>query len=215
MTVGMTISAVLFDFDGTLVESLDVKITAFSTLYARYGADVERAAVAHYRANTGVSRLKRIRHCHEHILGEVPSDELVHELGKQFGAMVEHKVVMSPWVPGARDFLERHYETMNLFITSATPHAELQRIVAEREMGRYFQDVFGSPPDKMALIQTIVTARDFDRQAVVMVGDGRADYDAAVANGVRFVGRVPPGDANPFPADAVIIADLNGLDDHI
>lgn len=211
----MTISAILFDFDGTLVESLDVKIAAFASLYAHHGREVERAAVEHYRANSGVSRLTRIRHCHEQILGDPPSEEAVQRLGDAFGALVEDQVVASDWVPGAHKFLDAHAGKLPLFIASATPREELARIIAKRRMEHYFEGVFGSPPDKTVLIQEIIAGRELDPDRVVMVGDGRADYDAAVANGVRFVGRLPAGHPNPFPEDAVVVADLSTLGDHL
>ena len=207
----MTISAILFDFDGTLVESLDVKIVAFASLYRRYGEDVERAAVQHYREHSGVSRLKRIRHCHEQILGETPSDAQINELGDTFGTMVEDKVVASQWVPGAREFLDAHLGVLPLFIASATPQEELERIIDKRGMGRYFKAIFGSPPDKTEIIREIIDVHRLEPADVIMIGDGRADYDAAIANGVRFIGRLPGGPPNPFPQDATVIDDLTGL----
>jgi phosphoglycolate phosphatase-like HAD superfamily hydrolase len=207
----MTISAILFDFDGTLVESLDVKILAFASLYRGYGEDVERAAIHHYREHSGVSRFKRIRHCHEQILGQTPSDAAINELGNLFGAMVEEKVVAAQWVPGAREFLEAQLGVRPLFIASATPQQELERIIEKRGMTHYFAAIFGSPPDKAEIIREIVANWRLEPGSVVMIGDGRADYEAAITNGVRFVGRVPGDHPNPFPEDATIIGDLSSL----
>ena len=210
-TPAMTISAILFDFDGTLVESLDVKIVAFASLYRSYGKDVERAAVRHYRKHSGVSRFKRIRDCHEQILGATLSDAEVNELGDTFGTMVEDKVVASQWVAGAREFLDAQLGVLPLFIASATPQEELERIIDKRGMSRYFDAIFGSPPDKTEIIRKIVGTHRLEPADVVMIGDGRADYDAAIANGVRFVGRLPGGHPNPFPDDADVIGDLTDL----
>lgn len=210
-TTAMTLSAILFDFDGTLVESLDVKLVAFAALYRRYGNEVERAAVQHYREHSGVSRFKRIRHCHEQILGQTPSDAEINALGDTFGTMVEDKVVASEWVPGAREFLDMYLGVVPLFVASATPQEELERIIAKRGMAGYFQAIFGSPPDKTEIIAGIIETHGLDRAGVFMIGDGRADYDAAVANGVRFVGRLPPGLPNPFPEHTDVINDLIDL----
>jgi phosphoglycolate phosphatase-like HAD superfamily hydrolase len=207
----MSVSTILFDFDGTLVESLDVKISAFASLYRRYGEDVERAAVQHYREHSGVSRLKRIRHCHEQILGQTPSEAEINALGDRFGAMVEDKVVAAEWVPGARELLEAQLGVRPLIIASATPQEELERIIEKRGMRHYFDSIFGSPPDKTEIIREIVANRRLEPEGVIMIGDGRADYEAAITNGVRFVGRVPSDQPNPFPEDAAVIADLSSL----
>lgn len=60
--------AVIFDFDGVIVESADIKTEAFIALYKEHGAQAVAAAVAHHQANGGISRRKKIRHIHrEHL----------------------------------------------------------------------------------------------------------------------------------------------------
>lgn len=200
-----------FDFDGTLVESLDLKVAAFRTLYAPFGREIEDKAVAYYRANTGISRSVRIRRCHRDLLGEDIAPEELQRLSDRFGALVEDQVVACDMVPGALAFLERHRGVIPLFIASATPQEELERIVQRRNMAAFFTDIFGSPPDKTAILHDIIATHWFDPAAVVMVGDGRSDYEAAAANGLRFVGRVPAGEASVFPPGTTTIADLRDL----
>lgn len=203
--------AVLFDFDGTLVESLDAKIAAFRDLYAPFGDAIAGAAVAHYRANTGVPRGLRIRHCHEHLLGRTPSSREVQQLSDQFGAMVEDQVIAADWVPGAEAFLETHAETIPLFLVSATPQPELDRIIQARAIETYFTDVLGSPPEKLAMVHDLLSHHWFDPARVVMIGDGKADFEAAQGSNVRFLGRVRPGDTDPFPPEVERIPDLADL----
>jgi hypothetical protein len=44
-----------------------------------------------------------------------------------------------------------------------------------------------------------------------MIGDALADYQSAQLNKIAFLGRVRPGDENPFPADVDILPDLSPL----
>lgn len=208
----MTPEAVFLDFDGTLVESLDLKVAAFRTLYAPFGRQIEDKAAAYYRANTGISRFVRIRRCHRDLLGEdIAADEL-QRLSDRFGRLVEDKVVACDAVPGALAFLDRYRGVLPLFIASATPQAELERIVERRRMAAYFTDIVGSPPDKTAILHDVIATHWFDPAAVVMIGDGRSDFDAAAANGVRFIGRVPRGETGVFPPGTTTVADLRGLE---
>ncbi len=207
----MTLAAVLFDFDGTLVESLDVKVAAFRALYAPFGEAIADQAAAHYRAHTGVPRRERFGFCHRTLLGRELGEKESRLLSEQFGAMVEDQVIASPWVPGAKAFLDGHSGAYPLFLVSATPQAELDRIVAARGMGDYFEDTFGSPPDKTAILHEVLSINWFDRARVVMVGDGRAGADAAVANGTRFIGRQAPGQAADFPPGTPVLSDLVDL----
>ena len=207
----MTVAAVFFDFDGTLVESLDAKVAAFRELYAPFGDAVADAAIAHYRATTGVPRGVRIRACHERLLGRVPDDREVRQLSDQFGRMVEGQVIAADFVPGAESFLWGHAGTPSLFIVSATPQPELDRIVTARAIEHYFEGVFGSPPDKAAILHDLLSTYWIDPARALMVGDGLADLEAATAAGIGFVGRVRPGDADPFPPSTHRIPDLTWL----
>ena len=44
-----------------------------------------------------------------------------------------------------------------------------------------------------------------------MIGDALADYQSAQFNQIAFLGRVRPGDVNPFPADVDVLPDLSPL----
>lgn len=207
----LPVQAILFDFDGTLVESMDVKIAAFRDLYAPFGDTIADAAVAHYRAHSGVPRSTRIRACHEMLLGRKPNDKEIRLLGDQFGAMVEDKVIAAPLVAGAEAFLEAYADRVPLLIVSATPQEELERIIERRGMMHYFVDILGSPPDKLVLIHDVLSTHWWAPDRVLMVGDGRADEDAAMANGCRFLGRLPPGESSPFSVGTQAIPDLASL----
>ncbi len=203
--------AILFDFDGVLVESMDVKIDAFRRLYAPHGAAVADRAVAHYVSHTGINRGIRIRACHRTLLGRELTDAEVEALSGRFGALVEDRVVACPWVPGARALLERWDRTLPLFVVSATPAAELARILDRRDMTRYFVAAHGSPPDKTTVIGRILEAHAWTPERVLMVGDGLADQRAAAAHGVSFVGRLHRGHPNPFPPETTTVDDLTAL----
>lgn len=207
--------AIFFDFDGVIVESLDVKIEAFRRIYAPYGPSVEKQAIDHCVHETGVPRLFRFRFCHKHFLGQDLKDAEVQALSDRFGGMVEDLVVACDGVPGARDFLEAFADRIPCFVASATPDAELKRIVRRRGLDRFFAAVHGSPPDKTEVLSRILAERGWPAAETVMIGDGLADYRAAAANGIRFVGRTHASFENPFPEGTVTIDDLSNLADQL
>ena len=49
------VDAIIFDFDGVLVESVDVKTNAFAMLYAEHGPDVVKRVVAYHQEHGGIS----------------------------------------------------------------------------------------------------------------------------------------------------------------
>lgn len=203
--------ALFFDFDGVLVESLDVKVEAFRKVYAPHGASIERQAIDYYVRETGVPRLRRFRHCHKHLLGRDLTNDEVQALSDQFGGMVEDLVVACDGVPGAREFLEAFSATIPCFVVSATPDAELKRILRRRRMNHFFAAAYGSPPDKPEVLAEVLAARRMTGADTIMVGDGLADYRAATKNGIRFIGRTHARWRNPFPEATPTIDDLTEL----
>jgi phosphoglycolate phosphatase-like HAD superfamily hydrolase len=205
------LAAIFFDFDGVLVESLDIKVRAFVELYKEYGPDVLAQVLAHHRAHGGVSRIQKIRHCHRELLGIALEPEELMTLGRRFSGLVVDAVVESAWVDGARELLDGLVDRLPLFVVSGTPEPELHEIVARRGMDGYFAAVRGSPPDKITVIRELLSANDLSADRVLFVGDAMTDYDAAKATGLRFLGRVPPGEENPFPPQTAIVPDLTAL----
>ena len=54
------IKAIIFDFDGVIVESINVKKEAFEKLYQKYGDEIVYKVIAHHMANGGMSRFEKI-----------------------------------------------------------------------------------------------------------------------------------------------------------
>lgn len=205
------LAAVFFDFDGVLAESLDIKIRAFIALYEEYGPEILERVLAHHRAHGGVSRIQKIRYCHREMLGIQLQPEELMALGRRFSSLVVDAVVDSVWVEGARELLDGLVGRLPLFVVSGTPEPELHDIVSRRGMDDYFVSVRGSPPDKITVIRELLDAHDLPAEQVLFVGDAMTDHDAAQATGLRFIGRVPPGEENPFPAATAIVPDLTAL----
>lgn len=206
-----TCRALIFDFDGVIVESEPIKTLAFQILYREYGPEVVAAAVAHHEANGGIPRRTKIRHCHKMLLDIELNQEELDRLCRQFSALVEGKVVASDWVPGAKAALFDQFGRRPMFIVSGTPQDEITRILERRGMKAWFVEAHGSPPDKATTIRGILARHGLDRRAVLFVGDAAADWRAARETGVRFLGRLADPGQNPFPAGTPVISDLTQL----
>jgi phosphoglycolate phosphatase-like HAD superfamily hydrolase len=202
---------VIFDFDGVIVESEEIKTRAFAALYREHGADVVAAIVEHHQANGGISRRKKIRWCHRTQLGIEPDEPALDLLCQRFSALVEDEVVASDWVAGAEQALRNLHGRLPLFVVSGTPHDELCRIFARRQLSHWFVEVWGSPREKPEIIEDILSRHQYDRRRVLFVGDSAADLRAARATGLRFLGRLADGQLSPFPPGTPAITDLTQL----
>ena len=204
--------AIIFDFDGVIVESGKIKTQAFAELYRPYGEDVVNAVVQFHTQNGGMSRYRKFRHFQEHLLNEPPPTEAQEKaLDIRFSELVVEAVIAAEAVPGAIELIRQQSARIPLFVASGTPEAELKVIVERRGLTRYFTGVRGAPAVKKALIADILSAHALKPESVLMIGDAMADLEGAEANGTAFLGRVHPDDPNPFPAYVEIVPDLRGL----
>lgn len=206
------IKAVVFDFDGVLVESVDVKTNAFATLFQDEGEEVARKVVAYHLDHGGISRFEKFRYYYAHFLKRPLTAEKERELADRFAALVLDAVIRSPYVPGALDSLRLlHGRKIPLYVASGTPEGELRHIVKERGIGHFFEGVFGAPRTKGDILAAILKERGISPSEAVMVGDAMTDYDAALETGVQFIGRVN-GAHNPFAGKEVnLLSDLSPL----
>jgi beta-phosphoglucomutase-like phosphatase (HAD superfamily) len=204
-------SAIVFDFDGVIVESEHIKSRAFAALYGEYGSVVAAAAVAHHEANGGISRRQKIRYLHRTLLDKELAPPDLDDLCVRFSGLVEDEVVRCSFVPGAVCVLDSCVGRLPMFVVSGTPHAELHRIIGRRNLARYFREVHGSPPEKAEIVTGILGRYGLVPDSVLLVGDAAADWRAARETGLRFVGRVAQGRESPFPPGTAVIGDLTQL----
>ncbi|MDA1091405.1 MAG: HAD hydrolase-like protein [Proteobacteria bacterium] len=203
--------AIAFDFDGVILESVAIKTEAMRTLFAAHPAHVDEIAALHER-HAGFSRFVKFDMIYRDLFKMPLAPESRTELGQKFSKLVLEKVLACPFVAGAREFFEAHYETTPLFIVSGTPDEELLTITSERGLSPYFKGIYGSDRGKPEILNAILAEHGLEARDLVFVGDGLTDFDAAKATSVPFIGRVPKNHDSPFPTKTRTIYDLTGLD---
>lgn len=188
----MTIRAVVFDFDGVVLDNADVKAEAFVELYAAHGPDVTAKVRAHHLANLGISRFKKFEWIAVNVLRTSITDAESQALGAKFSELALAKVLAAPFVAGAQQALGLLATRLPLMVASGTPQGELDLIVDKRELRAHFREVHGSPAEKPAIITGIMQRFGVGPREVLFIGDGTSDHKAALAVGVEFLARDTP-----------------------
>lgn len=189
------IRAIIFDFDGVIVESMDIKTKAFAFLFKDYPSDLDEILRFH-SLHGGLSRFEKFDYIYREILGEVLSPQVKERLGEEFSQYVYEEVIKCPFVQGAREFLDAYYKRISLFIVSGTPQDELVSIIKARGIDKYFVEVFGTPGRKKDYNIKILKQFSIGADETIVVGDSIDDYNGAKEAGLKFVGRV--NGINPF-----------------
>lgn len=183
------IKAVVFDFDGVILESASIKTRAFAEVVKDYSESQAETFIEYHKNHLGISRHVKFRYFIEEILKQPYTDSAEQEFADKFEEIVFKHVIECPYVPGADEFLERNYRKYDLYIASGTPEEELQRIIVERNMDKYFKKIYGSPMKKEEIIEDICEKNGYCREEMCYVGDADTDKIAAYRSGVIFIGR--------------------------
>ncbi len=207
------IRAAFLDFDGVILESMEVKTWAFRRLFEDHPKQVNQI-VSYHMKNGGISRFVKIRYIYERILKQPLPDEHFKYLCQRYSDLVFERVLQCEFVKGAKEFLDKYYRQISLFIISGTPQEEMREIVEQRNLGQYFQGVFGSPNSKDYWVRKIMSESQFPGRQTIFVGDAKSDYEAAKRGGCIFFARIPPGGEDIFEEKVLDyrIKDLNELD---
>ena len=187
--------AFLFDFDGVLADSIEVKTSAFAKLFEHYGPAIVAKVVEHHRNNGGMTRVDKFHHYYQEFLGKQLDEAELQQLCNDFSRLVVDEVVSAPEILGAEDFLKKWHNSVKCFMVSATPDDEIKEIVKRRGIDIYFHEILGSSCSKSDNVNYLLNKYGFAPEQCLFFGDAESDYRAATASGVNFIGILPNEDA--------------------
>ena len=179
--------AIIFDFDGVIVDSVGIKEKAFQEIYKPFGKEVVEKVIQHHYENGGVSRFEKIKFYHKYFLEMELNNQELKDITDQFSMLVLDKVVASPYIPGSDDFINNYYNKYLFFISSATPELEINKICIRRGINKKFKGIYGSPKTKSMHVESILHNWNLNRDEVLFIGDSLSDYEAAKKFGLHFL----------------------------
>ncbi len=183
-----SLRAIVFDFDGVILESAEVKTEAFMELYADY-PDKVQAIRDYHVAQAGISRYVKFEHIQRNILVLPYTEETRKRVSAEFERLTRERIFRCPQVPGAEGLLRGLRGRVLRIVGSGTPQAELELIVATRGMDGWFEELWGTPRLKADILRDVMARHSLSPRQVLMVGDGMSDYDAAREAGTQFLAR--------------------------
>ena len=181
------IKGIIFDFDGVIAQSVQVKTDAFVQIYRDYGSSVVNKVIAHHESNGGMSRFEKFKFYHKTFLNLNIDDEEIVSLSKQFSDLVVEQVINAAYVPGVLDYIKKCFKKWDLFISTGTPKEEIKEILIKKGIDKYFIEVFGSPENKESHIDIILSKYFFKSEELIFYGDSNSDLDAAEYANIPFV----------------------------
>lgn len=209
------IKAIIFDFDGVILESAQIKTEAFSYLVRDLPEKQQKQFVEYHRKNMGISRYTKFQYLVEEILHKTYSKEEEQRYSSSFNQIVMEQIIKCPFVPGAEEFLKRNHKKLQLFIASGTPIEELNLILEKRNLKDYFTEAYGTPMKKDQITEQIQNKYHLFASEIIFVGDAIVDKETAEKEKLIFIGRRTPDNIEDFLNVEYLINNLLEIEDII
>ncbi len=205
----MPITCLIFDFDGIIIESVDIKANAFANLCAPYGQEAVDRMLMYNQIHGGVSRYIKFRWFFDEIIGREITELEFKQWSNRFENLCLEEVKHCPLVPGIEQTLNKWHNKLPMYICSGAPQAELELVTSLRNLKHYFVEIHGYPPIKEKLLYQIMLNSKCQAEQMLMIGDSSTDLLAAEAVGTQFYGRgqLFMGGRHPWAEDLTYLND--------
>jgi phosphoglycolate phosphatase len=182
---------VVFDFDGTLVDSNEIKRQGFDFVFADYPDRMAEIREYCYSFNHTM-RGEKFRHVTEQILGLRYTPELDRLCHERYASFTTDSVATAPEIPGAAAFV-KSLSSYRPALLSSTPTTILLQILERRGWRSLFPVVQGAPIDKRVWLKDFQRALSCRPEQLVFFGDTDEDEASGRLSGCTFVrvGRDP------------------------
>lgn len=176
---------IVFDFDGTLVDTASIKRQAFFDVLPAECHDAVEAVLTTDPDGSRHSVIPAM--LDEAVRRGVNVSELdAGTVVAAYSDAVRNAVRNAPDVDGVRGALDWAANLGSVYIFSMTPETELAGAVATRSWCGCILETFGYPASKEDVLACLIERHSAEPEEVLVVGDGHSDREAAAAHGCDF-----------------------------
>lgn len=183
------IKFLLWDFDGVLMNSNEIRDLGFFEVLKSYPQEQVEKLMKYHQANGGLSRYVKFRYFFEQIRNEEITEEQVQELATSFSEiMISLLTNADLLIAETVSYVKENFQKIPMHIVSGSDGNELRFLCESLGISQYFISIGGSPTPKKQLVKDLLQDYKYDTGSCALVGDSINDYDAAHVNNIHFVG---------------------------
>lgn len=189
MDIFNEIKTIIFDFDGVIIDSMEVRDYGFRKIFEKYSENKVEELIKYHRENGGLSRFHKIKHFYNNIINSNIEDDDVMNYANKFSLimrdeLVKEKYLIKEWA----NFIRENKNKYTMHIASGSEEKELRYLCENLGISKYFNSIHGSPTHKNELVKQIIESNNYNKENIVLIGDSINDYEAARINNIKFIG---------------------------
>lgn len=182
-------TAVLWDFDGVILDSMSVRDAAFQHTLKDYPQEHVTSLIQWHQKNGGLSRYVKFRYFQTKILHISLDEDLVQSWAQIFSEYcTTHLGDRSRLIKTTTCMIESLSGKVPMHIVSGSDGVELTKLCNTLKLTCHFVSIHGSPTPKIKLVADVLKNNFYQPEKTILIGDSLNDYEAAKENSVPFIG---------------------------
>lgn len=177
----------IFDCDGVILDSNELKTEAFANAIQDEPTDLISDFVEYHKMNGGVSRYEKFKYYFENLKNQFGSGKDIEDALIKFAAIVSNGLLKCNYIPGVMEFIVMLRNIKKrIFVVSGSDEKELIQVFSNRCILKYFEGIYGSPNNKIENTKKVLKYFDKNNNGIFF-GDSNSDLVAAEEFGLDFI----------------------------
>ena len=178
--------AIIFDCDGVILNSNNVKTSAFYKAALPYGEDVANNFAIYNKIHGGVSRFEKFNYLLSNLILQDAIGPTLSELLVYFSDEVREGLLKCDIAQGIHD-LRLRTTLAKWYVVSGGEQDELKKVFHKRGLDNYFDGgIYGSPNTKDEILNRLLEEENISFPALFL-GDSRYDHEVSTRMDIDFL----------------------------
>lgn len=174
----------IFDCDGVILNSNQIKSKAFYDTVLPYGEKNAKEFLRYHKSNGGISRYKKFRYYLEEIAPELNIN--LNDLIQKYSKIILNDLMKSE-ICDSIDLLREEFYESKWFIITGGDEREVRNIFDQRDLTDYFDGgIYGSPKSKDIIFKELLD-KEIIKLPAIYLGDSKKDYTVSQKFSVDFL----------------------------
>lgn len=182
-------NCILFDFDGVIADTLDLKASIFREIYKKMECNSLQLKYVEkfHLANGGISRNNKFKHFHKKFFNVNISYYQINKLSKLFSQIFKKNIKKIKIVKGFISAIKKIKKNkFKIFIISSATKNDI-RLILKKNNVSLFDDILDNKKSKIKHLENIKKKYSINYNEMLFIGDSNEDYSVSKLKKISFI----------------------------